>query len=241
MKSIHLGLLVLSMLLAPAAAAQEVERTSPGEGPDIAAAEPPAPHQLGLEFGMRLLVSDDPGLDPYAETDVVPQALLAMAYTPLSVGPAAFGVVAEYDFGRVEAELRGAESSLAMHRFAGGVQAQIDLWRFQLYARAMPGAIHALGSIADTSAAALEAAAWTWLFDASGGVRFLLGSAGPVEDPAVSFWLLAEGGYSLSGAMDMAFTPALDDDDPRQVGAIELPALQPSGGTARFAFTLSFL
>jgi hypothetical protein len=215
---------------------------TPGDGADATEETAPVPHRLGIEFGMRLLVVDDPSLDPYTASNVVPQAMLALTYTPLSVGPAAFGVATEYDFGRIGGDIRGSKTSLAMHRFAGGLQAEVELWRFQLYARGMAGALHALGSISDSSAGGdLESAAWTWVADASGGVRFRLGSAGPAEDPAISFWLLAEGGYSFAGDMAMAFAPALEDDDPRQVGAVELPPLYPAGGTARFAFTLSFL
>jgi hypothetical protein len=144
------------------------------------------------------------------------------------------GLVAEYDVGRVEDNARGVPSSLVMQRVAGGLQAQLDLWRFQLYARGTPGAIYATAELEDPGIdRALEADGWTWAVDVTGGARFRLASAGPTSAPVVSFWMVAEGGYSFAGDVEMTFAPGVEEDDPRQFGTLSLPSWQrPRAATA---------
>jgi hypothetical protein len=200
-----------------------------------------APHRLVLEFGTRLTVIEGGGFDPYSEGNVLPQALLLAAFVPLHVGPFGFGAAAEYDIGRSEAMARGLHSALTMHRIAAGLHAQAELWRFQLHLRAMAGALHAAASLdAPAMERGLEAANWSWVVDATAGARFRFASAGPERDPAVSFWLLVEAGYSFSGEMDLAMAPPEDDSDPRQFGILQMPALDASGAVTRLAFALSF-
>ncbi|HZO16885.1 MAG TPA: hypothetical protein VFB62_26595 [Polyangiaceae bacterium] len=253
---------------APAAAPEEPAAEPEARAPEVRAPEPPAPkpkarvvrvakseregadvedepveerpaHRLGFEFGTRLVVIQDASFDPYAENDLLPQAMIGIGYMPFSIGPAAFGIIGEYDVGTVSADARGVPSSLLLQRMAGGVHAQIELWRFQLYARAMPGAIYAHATLDDDGVdRALASDGWTWVMDVSGGARFRLASA---DERVVDFWLFGEGGYSLTGDIEMAFAPPVEENDPRSFGQLKLPALHPSGGTARFGFALSFL
>ena len=76
--------------------------------------------------------------------------------------------------------------------------------------------------------------------DTTAGAALRLGSAGPEEDPNASFWLSAELGYSFAGSTDMPYTANLADDDPRQFGTVDLPAIRPSGFANRITFGVSF-
>ena len=68
-----------------------------------------------------------------------------------------------------------------------------------------------------------------------------LGSTGRHSYNAlVHFWLLAELSYAFGGDIDMAFSPAKDNTDPRVFDSVSLPALQPSGLINRLAFAVSF-
>jgi hypothetical protein len=208
--------------------------------PDKVETPPPPRHRFGAEIGVRLLVIDDPSFDPYSENDLIGQASVGGAVMAFAVGPFALGLVAEYDIGRKSAMARGDETSLTLHRIAWGASLELRLWRFDLYARLMPAALHAAATLDDPGFdLPLSASGWTWGLDTLGGARFRFASAG---HDAVGFWLLAEVGYAFAGDIDMLFSPDVEEeeDEARRLASIALPALDPSGVTTRVGLALSF-
>ena len=103
----------------------------------------------------------------------------------------------------------------------------------------MPGFADVVGEVED-GGLLLVSRDITWTLDTSAGASLRLGSAGEPDNPAASFWINAELGYSFAGRAEMAYSAELEDDDPRQFGAITLPAVKPAGFMNRLSFGVSF-
>ena len=203
-----------------------------------------APSRMGIEAGLRTSVLEHPGFDPYSDDNLMAQFAFALRAVPLHVNfPGGhFGIAlgGEYDVGASSASARGAASELLMHRLAGGAELYVDWWRLRMFVRGMPAAIHLSAQLADAGAPdELEAHAWTWGMDVTGGLRFRLGTVGTERDPRARFWLLVEAGYTFAGEAEMSFAPAEVDDSAR-VGSVTLPSLQPDGFVNRLGVGVSF-
>ncbi len=218
----------------------------PAEPPDQPEPEVPlgpyVPHWMSAEIGVRNWVVFDEGIEPYTDTGFVAQGAFTLGFVPFHFGDFSIGLNAEYDVGRVAHHVRNIDSAVTLHRIGAGVLAQFRLSRLRFFARAMPAAWHAQGSLNDTDfERPLVADGWTWGVDATGGVAVRIGSAGgPSNDRHVRFWLLAELGYGFAGDMDMSYAPEEDDEDPRVYGSVDLPPVQPSGLINRLALAVTF-
>lgn len=197
---------------------------------------------LGLEIGARTAVVLFEGFDPYSRSDLLPSFALAATWTPVRVGAFRLALRGEYDIGGQSATARGDETSLVVHRFAGGLEAGLLLGpRVRMFAKAAPALLHLRASIDDPAIdRPLVARTFTWGLDATGGTAVMLAAVGDREWPAARFWLTGELGYAFAGEAAMRFTPEEDEDDPRRFGEVELPGLRPSGVVSRIALAITF-
>ena len=105
-----------------------------------------------------------------------------------------------------------------------------------------PAALHLRGSIDDPAIGRpLVSRSWTFGLDTTGGAALRIGTASKSNgNPAVSFWLTGELGYSFAMKTDMVYAPGEDEEDPRTFGEITLPSLRLGGPVGKLAFALSF-
>lgn len=87
--------------------------------------------------------------------------------TLLRFGPASILLFAEWGLGTRNAQARGQDASLTLHRLAGGAETRIALARrFYLDAKLAPMAYHLRGTIVDSGLdRPLVSRAWTWGLD----------------------------------------------------------------------------
>jgi hypothetical protein len=221
---------------------------TPGSPPKPPAESTPASAPRGgrpevnLSVGVRGMVLQGAGFDPYASSDLLGQASLSAGITALSLGRTSIVAAAEWDFGRRQATARGERTSLGVHRLGGFVEARFQVVRrLHLLVKVAPAAYHLRGSI-ETSVVdrPLVSRTWTWGLDTTGGVGFMFASTGPREAPTSRFWFTFEAGYAFAGKSAMRYAPASRDDDPRTFGPVELPALSPSGAVGRIGMAVAF-
>ncbi len=225
-------LVALQLAAAPAAHAHPTERADSPKP-----ARPNTPHHFFLSNGFRGNVITDGGYDPYDADDYLAQASFGATFVPWSIGKLRFGIAAQYDVGEASADARGVPTSAVLHRIAMGPQAQWQPWeRLQLYTRVTAGAVYVDAHIEES--VPLTSGSWTWSVEPNLGAAIRLGSAG--RDADTIFWINAEVGYVFAGHAAMDFGPNLPDDDPRQVGTMQLPDIQPGGFSHRLAFAVSF-
>lgn len=230
---------------------------APEDAPDpgVGALQPPAelppepagpPHKqrFSLGLGFRGGVVSSPGYDPYSSNDSLPMASLHGTFTPWPTRPVAFSLVAEWDYGSSEATARGVPSSFDMHRVALGLESRYTpITRMAFFARVIPAAIRAGATVEDPYLAnKLEASAWTWGVDVTGGAAVRVGAVGTNENPLVSFWLALDMGYRFAGTTSMRFRPGdlTEEDQTRRFGEIPLTDLDLSGFIGRFSLSISF-
>jgi hypothetical protein len=205
----------------------------------------PAPRngpEVNLALGLRGMLVPSAGYDPYSNNDVLAQTSISAGVTFLKLGRVSFAASLEWNFGRPKALARGHEASLAVHRFAGALESRFTVGqRLYLFAKAAPAAIHMRGSIANGGIdRPLVALPWTWSLDTTGGGALLIGRTGDPRAPTSRWWLTAEAGYAFAGLAEMNYVPASNEEDPRQFGAVALPAIRPAGPVLRLAFAVSF-
>jgi len=195
------------------------------------------PHRFFLSNGFRGNVITDAGYDPYDADDYLAQVSLGATFVPWSVGELRIGFATQYDVGNGSADARGVPTSIMLHRLTLGPHAQWQPWeRLLLYTRVTAGAVNINAKIEES--VPLRSSVWTWSVEPNLGAAFRLGSAGG-EAQAI-FWLKAEVGYVFAGRAEMDFGPNLEDDDPRKIGSVTLPGLQPGGFSHRLVFAVSF-
>jgi hypothetical protein len=224
----------LAALALPAAARAEPDQAERADGHG-------APEVL-LGIGARGLLLPNAGYEPYSSNELMFQLALTGGLTILQARDVALIAFAEWDWGTTSADARAGSASLAMHRFAGGLEARFGLGRrLFLSVKAAPAAIYLPSSIQEPSSnTTLTAHPWTWALDTTGSLGVMLGSVKARRAP-VRFWLGAEVGYSFAGAATMAFTgQPQDSTDTRTFGAVMLPAFRPSGGVSRLFFNVTF-
>lgn len=222
------------------AAPADLPRPGPADLPPPAAQSNRPEITLGV--GVRASVFPSAGFDPYATTDAMAQGSFLAQITLLRFGPASILLFAEWGLGTRNAQARGQDASLTLHRLAGGAETRIALARrFYLDAKLAPMAYHLRGTIADSGLdRPLVSRAWTWGLDVSAGAGFLLGKTGKAEARGVSFWLTADLGYTFAGEAAMSYAPAPSDEDSRTHGSVSLPPFKPAGATGRFGLSIGF-
>ncbi len=229
-----------------AIAAMPVPAASAPPPPDAADAPGPRarplPHQIGLQFGVRITNIPSGGYDPFSDSNGLALASFAGTFTPWQSRPFSLHALADWNIGGSNASARGADSALTMFRFALGLEGRYEpISRLYFFAKLAPAALHVRADIKELYlGATLKSRSWTWALDTTGGAALRLGSSGKADDPSATFWLMLEMGYSFAGKADMVLTPDDVEEESRRFGEVTLPGLQPSGFLTRFAGAMTF-
>ena len=158
-------------------------------------------------------------------------------------GRLSLAVVGLWEYGGSEAELRGAETDLDVHRLAVGAELRHHFARW-LYAlvRLAPAAVNVRASIQEpTTNRPLYSRSWAFGFDATAGAAFQLygKQSGASNDPRL--WGIAEIGYGWTTETDLRFEPEGDDDAvPQRSQPLELGAVSIRGPMFRISAAVSF-
>lgn len=233
----------LSAPKALSAMPSRVDAKNEAEEPDSAAArQRPLTHHFGIHLGARVVHIPSSGYDPFSDSNGLGQSVIAATFTPWRSLPFSAHVAAEWNVGSSNALARGDETSLSLYRFAAGIEGRYEpISRLYLFVKLMPAALHARAEIEDPALnVTLKSRSWAWSLDATGGAAFRVASGGKDHDPAVSFWLLCDMGYSFAGKADMVFTPGDVEEESRRFGSVALPGLDPSGFVTRITGALTF-
>lgn len=245
---------------APPVAPPSAHGAPPGEGPpgpaviladDAPAKDEPVPEPrvrrpsyLSLGLGVRAAVVESKGYDPYSGNNALAMVTLFGTVTPWPTRPVSVHLAFEWDYGGSEARARGLPAVLDVHRLALGLEVRyLPVSRISLFARAMPAAIHLGGTVADSSFADhLEANAWTWGVDLTGGAAARVAAFGDMEYPAAAIWIGLDMGYRFAGAAAMRLRPGglSDEDKGRRFGEVPMQDLDLSGFVGRLTGSVSF-
>ncbi len=197
---------------------------------------------LQMDFGMRKTFVKDGGYDTYSNDDVLTQGSLGASVTMFTRGRMSFAVGGRWDFGGSSASIRGAETSIYVHRLEGVVEARIHV-RTWLYGflRLAPGAMHARARLGDPSTPGdLGESRWMFVADVSlgGAVRLTSFEEGAATSPHL--WVLLDVGYSWSPRSTSTLSPSNSEDDPRLYGDFNARSLALRGGFGRLALAMTF-
>jgi hypothetical protein len=205
---------------------------------------PPRRQFISLGFGVRAAVIEGKGLDPYAEDDGMAMLTLFGTVTPWPTRPLSLHIAFEWDFGASASTARGIVSRMEVHRLALGLELRyLPISRISLFARAMPSAIHAGGTIEDASFVDhLEANAWTWGLDATAGAAARVAAFGDAESPSASMWIGLDMGYRFAAAAAMRLRPGglSEEDRGRRFSEVPMADLDLSGFVGRLTGSVSF-
>ena len=229
------GMIVALLLWAPAAGAQEAV-------PLIEKSEtsPLPPPTWTLAAGVRTVYVKDPGLDPFATDDGLPQFSLIGTRVIARRDQLALAAGLELDAGGSSATARGASSHLSLTTFSAVLEGRYQpAWRVHLFARLSPGLLHGAASMSDPSApptSDLGTSFDTFALEGAAGGAFCIAV---LPATRVGVWLFADGGYTWAAAQHLVLTPSLGPDQDK-AGALDLGTLAPRGGFFRLAIGISY-
>lgn len=201
------------------------------------------------------------GFEPFSTSSELPQIELSVGKQFLEVDALSIGLVGGWAYGSRSATLRGASSSINIHRLWLAPELRVHLLsRLVFLAQIAPGVIHTATHVSndaisrvDSSDSSsygygysssentpnLEGGGWTWGVDLVGGLSFELFNTGPASGPTARFWLTATGGYTFAGSTDVKLRPGPDESVDRNFRAVSLPSISPGGALMNLAFGIS--
>jgi hypothetical protein len=196
-----------------------------------------APERMwAVDVGVRETFVRDASFDPYSRNDLLPQASIGGSRTLWANDRFSLAPGLRWDFGASSAVARGADTRLAAHRFTVPVEGRLHLedWLFA-FGRLAPGAIGQSARVTDASLAEpLSHSGWGFAGDLSAGASLRLFGSAP------AFWLTPELGYAFAARGAGGLSPQVDEDDPRQFGALGLTGVSLSGWFFRAGMTATF-
>ncbi|MBK8257293.1 MAG: hypothetical protein IPK82_32040 [Polyangiaceae bacterium] len=244
-------------LVTPAVPTQApVDKSPPPPAVVIAAEEPPTaekpapqpqkPHKQHIALGTALTASvvESKGLDAFSADDGLAFVSAFGTFTPWDTKPLSVHLTLEWDWTKKSALARGADSVLDIHRLGAGLMVRyLPITRMALSVRAVPSAISLAGRIKDAAfGEELQANAWTWGLDLTGGAAARVGAFGLDEGPRASIWIGLDFGYRIAGPAALALKPGNvpETDADRQFGSIPMTQLDMSGFIGRLNVSVSF-
>ena len=195
-----------------------------------------------FEIGVRSSFVADPGLDPFAQNDYVPQFSLAASRTILARDRFSFAAGLAWDYGSRSEHARGDFASLSIHRLAVPLEGRMHFgpWGYA-FVRAAPGVVTTSVSLEDAAAAAtLTKDRALFAADFSAGYALLVHRNGPATKAAPRVWLQGEGGYGWTARERLDLHPDLADNDPRRAGGVDLGSLALRGPFFRIALAITY-
>jgi hypothetical protein len=213
-------------------------------GPAPAAAERDAglgdnQRHVALVASVRTVFVLGSGFEPYAERAVLPSFGLGASAALAVDGPFVFALGGDWEVAGSNSNVRGAETTLDLHRFTVVPQARYYFSRrIAAFGRVGVGAGYLRAQLED-QAVGVERSddALVVSADAGAGVTIQLTSTHRAEQKALRFWLSAEGGYAWNGEAELEFH---SDDAPQRSAAISFGDLSLQGPFARLSAALTF-
>lgn len=189
-----------------------------------------------VDVGLRETFVRDASFDPYSQNDLLPQGTIGGSRTlwrheRFSVAPGL-----RWDFGSSSAEARGASTSFVTHRFTVPIEARMQLDELlYVFGRLAPGGVWQRTKVTDGSLAEpLSHSGWVFAGDLSAGASLRLFGRAP------TFWLTPEIGYAYAARGTAGLSPEVEENDPRQFGALGLNGVSQSGWFFRAGVTATF-
>jgi hypothetical protein len=194
---------------------------------------------LGLGLRQSFIASE--GFDLFSENNALPQLSLHAGRVLYANGPLSFAALVDWDFGMVEADARGADTELVIHRLTVGGEGRFHVLR-RLYAfgRIAPGALNAATKFSDRIAGVdRESSKWGLAADFSLGaaVEFAGDARGASSRPRGFF--SAEGGYGWAQSTDLTYEPE-GDTTPVRLQPLSLGELAVRGAFLRVSALITY-
>jgi hypothetical protein len=200
-------------------------------------------HQTHWLFGLGLRHSfiASEGFDLFSENNALPQLSLHAGRVLYASGPLSLAALVAWDFGMVEADARGADTELVIHRLTVGGEGRFHILR-RLYAfgRIAPGALNAATKFSDRIADVdRESSSWGLAADFSLGaaVEFAGDARGASSRPRGFF--SAEGGYGWAQSTDLTYEPE-GDTTPVRLQPLSLGELAVRGAFFRVSALITY-
>lgn len=195
---------------------------------------------FAVMLGVRSTLIKTRGFDVFADDDALTQASFAFGRVLYADGPWSFASSIGWDVGSRSSNVRGAATSLDVHRFTLIPEARYHFFR-RLYAFGRVGAGGALleSSLQDAvSGGERSRHPLCFTFDASvGGAFELFGQKSGLGRTARG-WLLLDAGYLFTSSTDLVY--ANDASSPARAAPIALGSLALSGASARLSAAITF-
>jgi hypothetical protein len=215
---------------------------------DVASAEPAAPHGLGnhqrnvrLEIGARTQFIKGSGFDPFSTNDVLPQLSLGASWAFWSRDLLSLAAVAGFDYGASSASLRSDKASIDVRRFLLAPEARYHVLRvLALTAKVGPTLTREAAEVSGPLGSAMLKTGWKFGFDATAGVAVELWGYANGASTKPRLWLMGEGGYGWTSAMNLTFKPNDAGSVPQRLRPLDLGDLSVSGPLFRITAGLSF-
>jgi hypothetical protein len=194
------------------------------------------------QVGVRSTFVTDPGFDAFASDNALTTFTIGVSRTVFDHDAFSFAPGIFWDYGARSATARGDSASLSSNRLALALEGRYHFvpWAYGLV-RLTPTAIQQTAELKDPLAdAPFVASAWTFGFDASAGVAFLLGPHAESTGSPVRWWLATEGGYGFASSASLLMHPDLPANDPRRTGDLDLGSVALAGGFFRIYGSVTF-
>lgn len=193
-----------------------------------------------VTLGVRTTLVKTSGFDVFAGDDALTQASIAFGRVLFSDGPWSFASALGWDVGGRSSNVRGAATSLDVHRFTLNPEVRYHLFhRFYAYGRVGAGGALVSSSLEDPIVGRERSRApLCFTLDASAGLAFeVLGHKSGLSRTARG-WLALDGGYVFTTPTQLVYSN--DSSSPARSAPIGLGDLALSGPSARLSAAISF-
>jgi hypothetical protein len=192
--------------------------------------------------GIRVSFVPNEGYDLFSKDNDLTQLSLAAGRTVLAMGDLSFDASVLYDWGPSESTVRGADTSLDVHRVSLGLEGRYHLFRrLYLFGRLAPGALRWDADIKDGGADVLrEAGDWAFSADLGAGAALEFFGENRGMSKLARGFVLVDGGYGWTTSSSLEFLPAEGAQPPARLEPLELGELALRGGYFRVAAAVTY-
>jgi len=213
---------------------EAAQRDSQRDDPNLLPAERVARHPYIVSLGARTMFIRDSGFDMFSEKDALTAFTLGIGRSFFAQGNVSLAVMAFWDAGGVESDVRGEPTELFVHRLSLGPELRWHpLADGYAFLRVSPAALRTVASLKESATGSTYIArsddadlgvfsSWDVGIDLAAGAAYeVFGSAGRHSGP-VRFWLSGEGGYSWATSTALDLLPEADDQAaPERVATLD--------------------
>lgn len=223
------------------------------DDPNLSAAARVYRHPYVVSLGARSMLIRNSGFDAFSRHDALTAFTLGVGRSLFAQDSVSLAVMAFWDVGGVESDLRGEPSELFVHRLSIGPELRWHpLADGFAFLRVSPALLNTVASLRESVTGSTYYArsddmdlgifsSWDFGVDLAAGVAYeLFGTAGRRSGP-VRFWLSGEGGYSWATSTALGLSPEADDSGaPERVAALDLGELAIRGPFFRVVAAATF-